>query len=137
MILLAENDENDVYILGRVLQKLAWNEPVHLSPNGQDALNYLEGAGDYPNRLSYPIPSVIFLDLELTLVHRLNVLEWISSQPSLSTIPVIILSSSPRMDDLTKTRDLKTKFYFVKPPDVGKIQAAFQSIFGPGCISHG
>jgi CheY-like chemotaxis protein len=116
MILLVEDNEDDVFILKRLLKKLGQNLPIHIVVDGQQALDYLQAAGKFADRTQYPCPSLIFLDLKLPLVHGFEVLAWIKQQPSLREIPVAVLTSSPEPSDLERATSLGAKTFLVKPP---------------------
>lgn len=118
IILLAEDDENDVFFMRRALRKAEVTFPMHLVTNGQEALDYLRGAGKFSDRDQYPLPSIMLLDLKMPFVDGFEVLTWISSQPSLTEIPVVVLTSSAEERDRQKAAELGAKAYFVKPPAI-------------------
>jgi len=115
-ILLVEDDENDVFFMRRALQKANLSLSVHVVMDGQAALDYLSGTGDYHDRTRYPLPVVVFLDLKLPYVHGFEVLGWIRSQPTLRGLPIVILTSSPEERDRRQAESLGAKAYCVKPP---------------------
>jgi CheY-like chemotaxis protein len=122
IILLAEDDENDVFFMRRALQKAEVDFPLHVVTNGQEALDYLGGAGKFQDRKSHPLPSIIFLDLKMPFVDGFDVLAWIRSQPSLKEISVVVLTSSSEERDRQKAAELGAKGYFVKPPNVEMVK---------------
>lgn len=116
IILLVEDDDNDVLFFNRAMARtgLAW--PIHVVNDGQEALDYLGGAGNFRDREANPLPDCIFLDLKLPLVHGFEIFEWLLAQPSLCDIPVFILTSSPEERDRQRAAELGAKRYLVKPP---------------------
>jgi len=115
-ILLAEDDENDVFFMRRAIQKADLNLSMQVALDGQSAIDYLNGNGDYSDRRAYPIPQAVFLDLKLPYVHGFEVLAWIRQQPSLRDLPVMILTSSPEERDRREAEKLGAQAYCVKPP---------------------
>jgi len=124
VILLAEDDENDVFFMRRSLQKAALDLPLQVVTNGQEAIDYLGGVGKFNDRDRYPLPSVILLDLKMPFLNGFEVLAWIRAQCSLKSIPVIILTSSAEERDRQKAAQLGAKAYFVKPPTPEMLQEA-------------
>jgi len=116
MILLVEDDPTDVFLMERAMKKGNLNVPMRHAKNGRDAIEYLDAAGKRTDPNAYPVPSVIFLDLKLPLVHGFDVLRWIKQESTLSNVPVIILSSSPEVEDREKAHKLGAQKYLVKPP---------------------
>src|ERR1051325_6875350 len=93
-ILLVEDDENDVFFMRRAMQKTNLSLPMHVVMDGQSAMDYLDGTGEYQDRTEYPLPVAVFLDLKLPYVHGFEVLSWIREKPALHGLPVIVLTSS-------------------------------------------
>jgi CheY-like chemotaxis protein len=115
-ILLVEDDANDVFFMELALSKARLGPPVHVSRNGQDALDYLAGNGKYADRNAHPLPGCIFLDLKLPFVDGFEVLAWLRHEPLLSDLTVFILTSSPEERDRQRAEQLGAKAYLLKPP---------------------
>lgn len=130
-ILLVEDDENDVFLMERALSKAKCAMPMHIVFNGQEALDYLEGRGQYVDRAAHPLPECVFLDLKLPFVHGFEVLAWIRRQPALENISVFVLTSSPEERDRKKALELGAKTFLVKPPSAEMLQEVFKNF--PTC----
>ena len=115
LILLVEDDENDVFFFRRALRKAGVELPVRVLVDGEEAVHYLNGDGKFGDRSAHPLPDIIFLDLKLPFISGMEVLEHIQKQPSLSSIDVIILTSSPEERDRKRAFELGAKDYLVKP----------------------
>jgi CheY-like chemotaxis protein len=131
-ILLIEDNEDDVYFMELALSRAHLEPPIHIADNGQDALDYLSGAGKYADRNVHPLPQCIFLDLKLPFIDGFEILEWIQGQPALRNIPVIILTSSPEEADRQRARQLGARAYPVKPPTPEMLLDALKA--SPGCL---
>jgi CheY-like chemotaxis protein len=116
LILLAEDDDNDVFFMRRALQKTGIEFPLQVVHDGQQAVDYLNGEGKFSDREQHPLPAIILLDLKMPFLDGFEVLSWIGSQPRLKGIPVMILTSSAEERDRRKAAELGAKAYFVKPP---------------------
>lgn len=130
-LLLVEDDENDVFLMERAMAKANLSSPIHVAVNGQEAIDYLSGIGNYGDRSTYPLPHCIFLDLKLPFINGFEVLEWMRSQPSLQGINVIVLTSSPEERDRQRATELGAKAYLVKPPTADSLREVIQ--FLPEC----
>jgi len=115
-ILLVEDDPNDVFLMKRALKGSEIRNPLQLATNGQEAIDYLSGAGKFANRTEFPLPDLVFLDLKLPYKSGFEVLEWIRSQPALDTMVVVILTSSSEERDIEKGYKLGARSFLIKPP---------------------
>lgn len=122
IILLAEDDDNDVFFMKRALQKAEITYPLHIVNNGQETVDYLAGIGKFHDRNRYPLPTLMFLDLKMPFLDGFEVLAWLQSQPALKKITAVVLTSSSEERDRKKAAELGAKGYFVKPPSVETVK---------------
>ena len=114
-ILLVEDEENDVVFMEMALGKAGLTSAFQVAEDGEEAINYLSGEGEFADRTRFPLPALIFLDLKLPRVMGMEVLKWIRDQPALDTMVVIILTSSQQRSDIQKACALGANSYLVKP----------------------
>lgn len=113
-VLLAEDNEDDLFLSLRVLEKVGI-APAHVS-NGKDAMDYLAGRGVYHDRTRYPLPEVVLLDLKMPAYTGQEVLEWLRDQSQLrDNMKVYILTSSDEPKDRQRAEKAGAHGYFVKP----------------------
>ena len=126
-ILLVEDEESDVFFMRQAMQKAGVLNPLQVASDGQQAIDYLKGAGKFANRVEFPLPCLVLLDLKLPRVMGLDVLKWIREQPGAATIVVILTSSKEEADVATAYR-LGANGYLVKPSDVSQLTDMAKSI---------
>jgi CheY-like chemotaxis protein len=115
-ILLVEDNEDDAFFMKRALRDAGIVNPVRVVEDGQQAVDYLRGAGEFEDRGGSPLPMVVFLDLKLPLKSGHEVLEWIRQQPQFAKLIVIVLTSSNEPVDLNRAYRNGANSYVVKPP---------------------
>ncbi len=116
MILLIEDDPADARLIQRALGKVGVPEPVVRLTNGEDAIAYLRGDHPYVNRTSYPLPTLILLDIKVPKKNGFEVLEWIRSQKTdVRRTIVIMMTSSRHAVDVIRAYDMGVNSYLVKP----------------------
>ncbi|HEY3863511.1 MAG TPA: response regulator [Verrucomicrobiae bacterium] len=114
-ILYAEDEENDAFFMERAFNEAKIAHPLVVVPNGQEAIDYLDGIGAYADRARFPLPCLLLLDLNMPLKSGLDVLKWIRNQPAISTLPVIVLTSSLQDADIHRAYAQGANAYLVKP----------------------
>src|SRR5258708_7971691 len=65
-------------------------------------LEYLRGSGPYEDRLKFPFPSLLFLEIRVPRRGGFEMLEWLRNNPDCSVIPVIILTASKLQSDIKR-----------------------------------
>jgi CheY-like chemotaxis protein len=115
-LLLVEDNEDDVFLMKRALKGARVVNPLYVVEDGQEAVDYLGGAGKFADRDQYPLPAVVFLDLKLPYISGHDVLAWIRRQKNLDGLIVIVLTSSNEASDLSRCYALGANSYVVKPP---------------------
>jgi len=114
-ILLVEDNRMDVELTLDAFKEARLLNTIYVSPNGQDALDYLFGRGKYADRNTYPMPNLVLLDLKLPGVDGFEVLRQVKSAPILKRLPVVVLTSSKEEGDRALTYDIGANSYIVKP----------------------
>lgn len=111
------------------------NKVVHLRDGGQ-ALDYLRSEGAYAG--ANPVePVVILLDLKLPKMDGLEVLAAMREDPSISRVPVVMLTSSREEADLVRSYELGVNAFVIKPLDFKDFLSAVQSLgFFWGIANH-
>ena len=116
-VLQVEDDANDVFLLQRAFREVAINNPVRVVTDGQMAIDYLSGEGDFADRKEFPIPGLVLLDLKLPHKSGREVLQWIRAQPSFRRIIVTVFTSGQYVGDIGLAYDLGANAFFLKPQD--------------------
>jgi len=115
LILLVEDDPNDASLIKRAFRKANLANPVRHVEDGDQAVAYLAGDGEYADRSRHPLPVLVLLDLKLPRRSGLEVLAWIRAQPGLKRLPVAVLTSSRESADINGAYDIGANSYLVKP----------------------
>jgi CheY-like chemotaxis protein len=115
-ILLVEDNEDDAFFMKRALRDAGIANPVRIVEDGQQAIDYLRGGGEFTDRAQNPLPMIVFLDLKLPFKSGHEVLEWIRQQPQFAKLIVIVLTSSNEPVDLNRAYKNGANSYVVKPP---------------------
>jgi CheY-like chemotaxis protein len=117
VILLVEDNPSDIGLTQRAFQKNGISNKLVIAEDGQEALDYLFGAGAHAGRNMDEMPMLILLDLKLPRIDGLEVLRRLRADSRTRRIPVVILTSSSEEQDIAAGYDLGTNSYIRKPVD--------------------
>lgn len=119
--LFIEDSASEIRLMTQRLNRDRVQFDGHWVVSGEDALKFLQRV---PGFEKAPRPDIIFLDLHLPQLNGEDVLHAIQDDPSLSTIPVVVVTQSDFEDDIINARDLGAAHYLVKPLDYAKLVEA-------------
>ena len=127
-ILLVEDNPVDVLLMQRAFRnEIFANTSLQIVRDGDAAVFYLNGDGEYSDRDRYPLPAIILLDLKLPRRSGHEVLLWLRQQPELKRLPVVMLTSSRQTLDVKRAYDLGVNSYLVKPIGFASLLEMMQS----------
>lgn len=113
-ILLVEDDPGDVLITREALEQSKLLHHLDVVTNGEEAVAFLRHEGEYTD---VDEPHLVLLDLNLPRMNGREVLAAVKSDPSLSHIPVIVLTTSEAESDVVATYQLHANAFITKPVD--------------------
>jgi len=128
-ILVVEDNENDVLLIRRTLERSGIPNPRHFVKSGEEAINYLVGVGPYANREGFPFPELVLLDLKLVQMDGFEVLKWVRAHPHFKDLRVVVLTSSSNIRDVNKAYQLGANSFLVKPLELENIASFFATIW--------
>jgi two-component system response regulator len=128
IILLVEDNPSDIGLTQRALgQSRVANELV-VAEDGQEALDYVFGAGAYAGRDVAEQPALVLLDLKLPRASGLEVLRRIRADERTRRLPVVVLTTSKEEQDIAASYDLGVNSYIRKPVDFNQFAQAIQQL---------
>ena len=120
-ILLVEDDREDVMAVGPALKDLKVTNRLIHAVNGEEALEYLKSESN--KKLC-----VILLDLKMPKMNGIEFLKIAKADEGLKKIPVVMLTTSKREQDVVESFKLGVAGYIVRPADYKKFVDAIRTI---------
>jgi len=112
-ILLAEDNEDDIFFFKATARRLGWAYPIVIAPDGREAIAALTRFMDGDPGMTGL--SLVLLDLKMPFVGGLEVLEWAHARPELRFLPRCVLSSSEQESDIESAYRFGAASFLVKP----------------------
>lgn len=127
-ILLVEDNPHDLLFVKRAIQLGRLPFILYHVLNGEEAVSYLKGEGQYRDREQYPHPSLIISNTKMPRMNGLQLLQWIRQHSEWSDLPVVVLSSSGEPGEVEQFKKLGANLHFVKTIDLDALVTTLQQI---------
>ena len=128
-ILLAEDSKHDVMAVKRAWKQHNIPNELIIVRDGAECLDYLHHRGEYSPPAEAPFPGVLLLDINMPKVDGLSVLREIRNDSVLNHLPVVVLTTSKRDEDLIESYNLNVNAYVAKPLHFNEFSAAINTIY--------
>jgi len=132
VILVAEDSEDDRFMYGRALEKIGFKN-VRFVPDGEEAIMYLRGEGQYSDRTAYPFPHWMIVDLKMPRKNGFEIVEWVRTHAECAVIPTIVMTSSMIPSDVKRAYELGVNTFFSKPHSQAELTSLFQQMLSYWC----
>lgn len=116
-LLLVEDNEQDELLILRALRKVNLANQVEVVRDGQQALDYLFGEGEFAQRAGSEPPAVVLLDINLPRIGGLEVLSRLRADERTRLVPIVILTSSDEDRDRMRSYQGGCNSFVRKPLD--------------------
>lgn len=124
-ILLVEDDPGDVMLIREALAEHELGDLVADVSDGETAMRYIRREGEFAQAQR---PDLVLLDLNLPRKNGAEVLAEIKGDPSLSTIPVIVLTTSKAEEDVLRSYEMHANAYLTKPVEFDRFREIVHQI---------
>lgn len=128
VVLCIEDDPGDRALIRRAFAQTCRSTDLRLVADGEQALDYLTSGDDVLAEDDAPRPDLILLDLNMPKIDGKEVLRRIRQSPRLQTIPVVILTTSRRPEDIRECYALSANSYISKPDDFAGLERVVQNL---------
>ena len=124
-LLLVEDSPVDVMLTREALLDAKVINNLHVVENGDEALAYLRRSAPFTDA---PRPDLVLLDLNLPRRNGHEVLQEMKADPALRSIPVVILTTSTNVQDVSVAHENQANCYISKPADLESLINIVRSI---------
>lgn len=114
-ILLVEDEEAHAELTVRAIRKAGNANRIDTVSDGEQALDYVFNRGRYSDKNQYPTPGLVLLDIKLPGIDGIDVLKQIKEDSGIKKIPVVMLTTSERSEDIETCYEHYANSYLTKP----------------------
>ena len=115
LILIVDDQAEDQSVLTWGLRRLGVQNPIHCLHDGHETIRYFNGETPYSDRVNYPLPGVLFLDLKLPVLTGWEVLDWMHGCGMKRECFVFVCTQFSEVAAMQRVYDLGAESFIKKP----------------------
>lgn len=127
-ILLVEDNPDDEFLVLRALRKHKVTNRVHVTRDGEEALDFLFSRGAYENSNFRDRLKLVLLDIKLPKISGLEVLAEVKQHPDTQHIPVVLLTSSRLQEEMLRAYVEGANSFLQKPVDFDQFDELIRQV---------
>ncbi|MGZ5559523.1 MAG: response regulator [Methylobacter sp.] len=118
-IIIVEDDPGHSKLIEKNLRRGGLDNPIKSFENGQQALDYLKGQGDFEG---HPMNqcALLLLDINMPIMNGVELLRILKQDTKLHEIPVIMLTSTDDQREIDECYSLGCNLYVPKPVEFNR-----------------
>ena len=120
-ILCVDDSSDDTLLLRRACRRAGVKFVLQSVDDGDKAIAYLGGMETFSDRVTYPVPTVVLLDLKMPTKSGFEVLAWVRNRPEYKSLPVAVFTSSHHDSDIREAYRKGATCFLTKPVDYSQL----------------
>ena len=116
-ILLVDDSDDDTIIIKEAFSESSRLEIIKTVEDGSQAMRFLRKEGAYHDALS---PEIVLLDINMPVKNGFETLQEIKKDPNLKHLPIIMLTTSKREEDILRSYEYGANSYILKPVELSE-----------------
>ena len=126
--MLVEDNYEHLRLTKYILRQQKIPGEVFVVRDGQEAIDYLYRQNQYVDAGKAPRPNLVLLDLNIPCINGKELLKMMKEDRALKDIPVVVMSSSDREEDMTFAKEMGAVAYISKSDGFEQLTKALASI---------
>jgi len=118
-ILLVDDNDDDIILLEESFRDSRFLNLLQVVHDGEEAIEYLRRQGRHR---SAKLPGLVLLDINMPKMNGFEVLQVMKADPVLKSIPVVMLTTSTRDEDIARSYDGGACSFVSKPVNLDKLK---------------
>ena len=125
-VLLVEDDPDDAKVVELAFERSGFDAGLRIVQNAEEATAYVSGLGPFVDRVQFPQPALILLDMNLPGRSGLQFVQWLRQREDSRIVPVIALTGVVDYELIKKAFAAGVNSYIQKPHDFPELESAIK-----------
>ncbi len=118
-LLLAEDNEDDVFLIRQAFARAEVPIDMSIVGDGANAVRFLQQEPPFENAQR---PQVVLMDINMPLKNGFEALAELKSDPDLCSIPIIMMTTSNREEDIALSYARGASSFITKPTTIEDLE---------------
>lgn len=127
-VLLIAHNPQEGQLTQQVFAQVGPHHTLRVIRDGEEALAYLLQEGASTDRRRTPPPDVIVLDLSLSCLNGQEVVQRLKQDSRVKRLPIIVLASSGRAEDVCQAYAAGANAYVQKPVEMARFMGVIEQL---------
>ena len=128
-VLVVEDDQEEAAAIRESFEQLGYTEPIRVLERGGEAIDYLDGLGQYSQRNRFPLPDFVLIDLDVVDGNAFEILEWLQTKRELVGIRTVIMTNGENVASMNRAYQLGAASFITKPLNFSEFRDTIQSLY--------
>ena len=129
----ADDREEDRQLFKLAFERAGLTNPLVLLESGPQVQAYLQGAGQFSERATYPLPSILLIDFNMPEISGVQLTAWVRAQPEFQKLIILLCSGSGEKCDVDAAYAAGANSYITKPSSVFRLATVLQTVHTYWC----
>jgi CheY-like chemotaxis protein len=129
-VLIADDSETDIFFLLRAFAASGVKNPIQVVRSGLEALDYLKGEGKFSDRIRYPVPRIVFLDLAMPKLDGYQILQWKQTRADYRNVLFVAMSNFDSAQSINRAYISGASTFLSKPLDSNDVRNLVEAFDG-------
>ena len=127
-VLVVDDSSGDRLVIRRAFERTRRDVKLVELIDGEELVNYIERKIPFKDMVLYPEPDLILLDINMRRLDGIQALKLLRSKEKYAKVPVVMLTTSSREQDINQSYEYGGTDYITKPENFKDFMQAISDV---------
>lgn len=127
-VLIVDDSSGDRLVIRRAFERTRRDVKLIELIDGEELVNYIQRKVPFKDTVLYPKPDLVLLDINMRRLDGKQALKLLRSTEEYAKVPVVMLTTSSREQDINESYELGGTDYITKPENFKDFMQAISDV---------